>query len=214
MPIVAEFGPDVQEYAEYGKEHTCHRPESCPICQAIGQMIGHGYYWRKPKGLERCWVIRVKRWKCKACGHTVGAVPSFLLFFRHYLLEIIQSVVVGRFELEYSWAATFLGCADEGGTPVMRTMQRWCGGLTAHALEWLGAMETTMAEQDSQSAWLDAQGEAGRMRNPAQALLRGSLHLLAWAKGRWREVERFVLNDRLRFLWYWGNWRLGLSRLV
>jgi hypothetical protein len=213
MPIVAEFGPDVQEYVEYEKEHTCHRPESCPICQAIGQMIGHGYYWRKPKGLGQCWILRVKRWKCKACGHTVGAVPSFLLFFRHYLLSVIQGVVVGRFETGYSWAETVVGCSDDG-VPTLRTMQRWCAGLAEHAVEWVGAMEKTMAEQDSQSEWLDPQGEAGRMRNPAQALLRGSLHLLAWAKGRWREVERFVLNDRLRFLWYWGNQRLGLSRLV
>ena len=50
-------------------------------------MIGHGYYVRKPKDLEKGWVLWVKRWKCKACGHTVGAVPSFLLFHRHYLIS-------------------------------------------------------------------------------------------------------------------------------
>jgi hypothetical protein len=140
-------------------------------------------------------------------------VPAFLLFYRHYVLEIIQSVVVGRFELGHSWTATVLWYSDEGA-PAVRTMQRWCVSFAEHAPEWLGVVEKSMAEQDSRSEWLDAQGEAGRMRDPAQALLCASLHFLAWAKGRWREVERYSLNDRLRFLWYWGNWRAGFSRLV
>jgi hypothetical protein len=44
--------------------------------------------------------------------------------------------------------------------------------------------------------------------------LQACIHLWAWAKGRWREVEDFVLNDRLRFLWYWGNRQAGLTRLT
>ena len=213
MPIVAEFGPDVQEYVEFGKECSCPRPGNCPICGASGQIVGHGYYVRKPKGWDRGWVIRVKRWKCKVCKHTVGAVPTFLLFFRHYLLEIIQSVVVGRFELGHSWTEAVVWSSNEG-TPALRTMQRWCVSFAGQASEWLGAVEETLAEQDSRSEWLDPQGEALGMRSAPQALLRASLHFLAWAKGRWREVESFVLDDRLRFLWYWGNRRAGLSRLV
>lgn len=213
MPIVAETGPSVQEYIELELERHCPLPESCTHCGVKGQMVGHGYYGRKPKGLGRCWLMRVKRWKCKACGKTVGAVPTFLLFFRHYLLEIIQSVVVGRFELGYSWTATVLGCSDEG-VPTLRTIQRWCVSLGKHAPDWIGAMEKSMAEQDSRSEWLDPQGEAGQMNSPEQALLRASLHFLAWAKGHWREMERYVLNDRLRFLWYWGNRQFGLPRLV
>jgi len=212
MPIVAEFGPDVQEYVEFGKECACPRPGSCPHCGAAGQMVGHGYYKRKPKGLGQCWLLRVKRWKCKVCGKTVGAVPSFLLFFRHYLLEILQSVVVGRFETGYSWAETVMWCSEDG-VPALRPMQRWCVSFGEHALEWLGVVEKTLSEQDSRSEWLDAQGEAVGMRSVPQALLRASLHLLAWAKGRWREVQGFVLKDRLRFLWYWGN-RQGIPRLA
>jgi hypothetical protein len=176
-------------------------------------MIAHGYYLRKPKDLGKGWVIRIRRWKCKACGKTVGAVPSFLLFFRHYLLDVIQSVVVQRYELGSSWAGLVWACSDEG-LPAVRTMQRWCGGLAERTPQWLGAMEKTLAEHDSRSAWLDPQGEAGQMRHPAQALLVASLHFLAWAKGRWREMAHYGLNNRLRFLWYWGNRRAGLPRLV
>jgi hypothetical protein len=143
-------------------------------------MIGHGYYGRKPKDLAGCWGIRIKRWKCKACGKTVGAVPSFLLFFRHYLLSVIERVWVKRYELDGSWAEVRLACSDEDA-PALRTMQRWCVGLAEQAPEWLGVIEKTLAEQDSRSEWLDAQGEAGQMGCPAQALLHASLHFLAWA---------------------------------
>jgi hypothetical protein len=176
-------------------------------------MIGHGYYRRKPKGLECCWIIRVKRWKCKACGKTVGAVPSFLLFFRHYLLAVIQEVIVRRYEMGSSWSGIVVWCSCEG-VPALRSMQRWCVRFGEQAGEWLRMVEATLSAQQSSSAWLDPQGEALAMHSLPQALLGASLYLLAWAKGRWREVENFVLNDRLRFLWYWGNRQHALSRLA
>jgi hypothetical protein len=213
MPIVAEFGRDVEEYIEFDKQHACPRPENCPICGAVGQMIGHGYYLRKPKGLEKGWVLWVKRWKCKACGHTVGAVPSFLLFYRHYLLSVIHLVLGWRFESGYSWPQLNKHVSDDG-IPALRTTQRWCGGFAEHALAWLEMVEKTLSEQDSRAAWLDAQGEALGIYSEPQALLRASLYLLSWAKGRWREVEGFVLNDRLRWLWVWGTRQGGFSRLA
>ncbi|MFM8321300.1 MAG: DUF6431 domain-containing protein, partial [Chloroflexota bacterium] len=44
-------------------------------------------------------VIRVKRWRCQACGRTFSSLPSFVLAYRHYLVEVIQPVLVGRLEL-------------------------------------------------------------------------------------------------------------------
>jgi len=213
MPIVVDFGPDEEEYIEFDKQQACLRPDSCLNCGAVGQMIGHGYYKRKPKGLEKGLVLWVKRWKCKACGRTVGAVPSFMLFYRHYLLSVIHLVVGWRFESGYSWSQLDEQVSDDG-VPVRRTMQRWCGRFAECALAWLGAVEKKLAEQDSRAAWLDAQGESLEIQGEPQALLRVSLYLLSWAKGRWREVEHFGLNDRLRWLWFWGNWQAGLTRLA
>jgi hypothetical protein len=213
MPIVAEFGPGVEEYIEFDKQYSCPRPGDCPICGAAGQMIGHGYYLRKPKGLEKGYVLWVKRWKCKACGHTVGAVPSFLLFYRHYLLSVIHLVLGWRFDGGYSWSQLNQHVSEDG-VPAVRTMQRWCGRFVEYALVWLEAVEKMLAEQDSRAAWLDAQGEALEMQGEPQALLRVSLYLLSWAKGRWREIESFGLNDRLRLLWYWGTRQGGFSRLA
>ena len=171
MPIVAEAGPSAQEYIELNLEQHIQRPEGCLSCLVQGEMIGHGYYIRNPKDLGRGWVLRVKRWKCQARGKPVGAVPSFLLFYRHYLLAVIQAVVVRRFELCGSWANVTLYCVDEG-VPALRTMQRWCGRLAEQAPEWLGVLEKVLAEQDSTSEWLNPQGEAGQKSSSAQALLR------------------------------------------
>lgn len=217
MPvIVADFGPDVQEYAEFGKERGCPVPGGCPYCLAIGQICGHGYYVRKPKGLGVGYVIRVKRWRCKVCRKTFGCLPSFLLPFRHYLVAVMQPVFEGRMEQGYSWKQVQELCSDQG-TPALRTIQRWCKALEEHAPEWLAEANRTLAQQDSQSPWLDAtqaaQGRLAPVLQGGQALLQVSLHLLAWGKTRWRELAGYGLNERLRFLWHWGAGR-GLPRLA
>ena len=74
-------------------------------------------------------------------------------------------------------------------------------------------MQTFLAQQDSSSSWLDPQGEAPQAANVVTALLTASLHLLAWAKMQWLELEGYGLNDRFRFLGLWGNGR-GLGRLI
>ena len=213
MPIVIEAGSNVQRYIWFGLAQAGERPGGCVQCGAVGQMVGHGYYRRKPKGVPPCWVIQIKRWKCKQCGKTVGAVPSCLLFYRHYVLEVIQEVLVGRSERGYSWSEMVDQCGAEGA-PGRRTMQRWCEGLDQQAPGWLGVIEKTLAEQNSGSEWLDVQGEVLRTGTAAQALLHASLHLLAWAKERWQEIASYGLNDRLRFLWFWGNRRAGQQRLI
>jgi hypothetical protein len=43
--------------------------------------------------------------------------------------------------------------------------------------------------------------------------LHAALHLLAWAKTRWANVQDYGWNDRLRFLWHWGAGQ-GLGRLI
>ena len=40
-----------------------------------------------------------------------------------------------------------------------RTMQRWCGLFVEQASRWLGAVQATLAQQDSRSPWLDPHGE-------------------------------------------------------
>jgi hypothetical protein len=139
-------------------------------------------------------------------------LPDFLLAHRHYLVESIQGVLSARVEGEKSWAKVEAGCA-EGGTPALRTMQRWDASFAEQAPHWLGRVQETLAAQDPGSLWLEPQGEAAKARSPAQALLGAILHLLAWAKTQWTQLAGYGWNDRLRFLWLWGSGQ-GLGRLV
>ena len=98
MPIITDFGPAVQDYLAHFDAIAFPRPEQCPCCGTSHTFIGHGFYPRKPKDQAQVYRIWLKRWFCKACHTTLSLLPSFLLRFRHYLLGVIQQVVVARFE--------------------------------------------------------------------------------------------------------------------
>ncbi len=210
--IVVDMGWDVQEYAQQGRQHPGLRPIRCMGCGAENSLVGHGYYRRKPKGLRQGYVVWIKRWRCKVCQRTTSVLPNFLLSFRHYLLAVIQTGLVVRFEQQKSWGRVKEQSSEEG-IPALRTLQRWCCSFAGLAAIWLGAVQAVLAQQDSRSAWLDPQGEALQAKNPAVALLAACLHLLAWAKTQWMELAEYGWNDRLRFLWLWGSSQ-SLGRLV
>jgi hypothetical protein len=212
MVIVTEFGCLVHEYVEYCSGLVFPRPSECPHCRVVDQFIGHGFYERKALSPTQVYVLRIKRWYCTACARTVSLLPSFLLRFRHYLLDVIQSVVILRFEDRASWAQVARRCAVDGA-PSSRTIGRWCDSFAEHAWVWWAAVQQTLAYQDAASPLLDPLGEAAGPSDAPRALLQAALHLLAWAKTRWPELATYGLADRLRFLWHWGAGR-GLGRLI
>jgi hypothetical protein len=213
MVIVTEFGCLVHEYVEGCSGLVFPRPNECPQCRVVDALIGHGFYERKALSPTQVYVLRIKRWYCKACQRTISLLPSLLLRFRHYLLEVIQLVVVTRFEDGASWARVARRCAADGA-PSARTMRRWCESLAEHASTWLAAVQQTLAEHDTASPLLDPLGESAGPRDaPPRALLQATLPLLAWAKTQWPALVGYGLADRLRFLWHWGAGR-GLGRLI
>jgi hypothetical protein len=214
MPIILDFGGTVQDYADVARfeQIIFPRPERCPCCGRAHTFIGHGFYPRKPKDQPQVYRIWIKRWFCKGCHTTLSVLPSFLLRFRHYLLVVIQQVVIARFEDKASWHALERQCAPDG-LPSLRTMGRWCQSFGEQAAAWWAAVQATLASQDSASPALDPLGPAAGPLDAPCALLHAAMHLLAWAKTRWPEVVGYGLKDRLRFLWHWGFGR-GLVRLV
>lgn len=212
MVIVTEFNCSVSTYLTQFEQLVFPRPTTCPHCQANHSFIGHGFYPRKPLDAQQAYRIRIKRWCCTVCQRTVSLLPSFLLSFRHYLLAVIQAVVVARYEAAAWWRQVANRCGTNG-VPSSRTIKRWCQSFATRAATWLSEIEQTLAQHDPALPVLDALGpNAGRL-DPPQALLSASLHLLAWAKTQWPELAAYGLNDRLRFLWHWGQAR-GLKRLV
>jgi hypothetical protein len=212
MVIVTDFGRDVQAYVDDFDRLCFPRPQVCLHCQAVDALIGHGYYQRKPLDLQRAYLIRIKRWYCKRCQRTLSLLPSFLLCFRHYLLEVIHQVVVARFEVLASWSQVLQRCTRHQA-PSERTVKRWCRSFAEQACDWLAAVQQTLAKHDATLPLLDALGEATKPQGRACALLQAATHLLAWAKTRWADVIHYGLNDRLRFLWHWG-YAQGLQRLI
>ncbi len=212
MVIVTDFRCPVHEYAEQVCQFEFPRPNRCPHCNELDVLIGHGFYVRKALGLAQVYVIRIKRWYCKACERTVSMLPSFLLRFRWYLVAVIQSSVIARFEQGASWASLSRSSTVEGG-PSARTIRRWCESLAQQAPVWWAMVQHTLAQHDPASPALDPLGErAGPVEMP-KALLHAMLHLLAWAKTCWAEVARYGLDERLSFLWQWGHGQ-GLGRLI
>ena len=212
MVIVTEFGCLVHEYVEGCSGLVFPRPHECPQCRVADTLIGHGFYERKALSPTQVYVLRIKRWYCTACQRTVSLLPSFLLRFRHYLLDVIQSVVILRFEDSTSWAQVARRCAV-AGAPSSRTIHRWCDSLADHAWVWWAAVQQTLAQQDAASPLLDPIGKSAGPRDAPRALLQATLHLLAWAKTQWSALADYGLADRFRFLWHWGTGR-GLGRLV
>lgn len=210
--IVTDFGEDVQAYLDQFEQLNFPRPTVCLVCQVVGRMIGHGFYPRKALAVAQVYGVLIKRWICDACHHTVALLPSFLLPYRHYLLAVIQTVVLTRFEERATWAQVAQQCSvNEAPSP--RTIGRWCEAFADHAATWWTAVQQTLAEHDAGSPMLDPLGESAGPRDPPRALLHAALHLLAWAQTRWTELADYGLKDRFRFLWHWGASR-GLGRLI
>jgi hypothetical protein len=211
--IVTDFGDDVHTYLDQSAHLDFPRPAACLVCQVVGRMIGHGFYRRKALvAAGQAYRVPIKRWICDACHHTVALLPSFLLPYRHYLLAVIQAVVITRFEDSATWAQGAQRCSvNEAPSP--RTIGRWCDTFAEHAATWWAAVQQTLAEHDAGSPMLDPLGEAAGPRDTPRALLHAALHLLAWAKTRWTELAHYGLKDRFRFLWHWGASH-GLGRLI
>jgi len=212
VPIILDFGCAVQDYIAHFEQIIFPRPERCPSCGTPHVFIGHGFYPRKPKDQAQVYRIWIKRWFCKACHTTLSLLPSFLLRFRHYLLAVIQQVVVVRFEDNASWQATERQCAPDG-LPSLRTIGRWCRAFAKHAATWWAAVTVLLAQAAAASPALDPLGPAAGPQDAPRGLLHASLNLLAWAKAHWPEMADYGLKDRLPFLWHWGHSR-GLGRLV
>ncbi len=206
MQIVFVFEGNVNEYQTNYDQLDVLRPEQCPNCMMPGTLIGNGNYWRKPRDEVQVYRIQIRRWLCKACDKTVSLLPNFVFCGRWYLVETVSRVLESRFVNNASWQ----GMIDmQGEYPHLRTMQRWCSSFQQLALVWLLWIAKVLAEQDIQSEWL----EAGGGSNDAEKLLEAAMHLLAWAKSRWRELGKYGFKDWLHFLWVWG-WQQGLGRPV
>lgn len=88
MQIIHDFKISPVQYYQNGQDNDFPVIEKCPRCQ--DRMIKNGFYERAIITISRqTYIIFIRRYRCKYCGHTVSILPSFLLPFFQRSLEFI-----------------------------------------------------------------------------------------------------------------------------
>lgn len=89
MQIIHEFNLTVGEYAAKGQDNVFPCLECCPICKAQIPLKPHGFYQRFVVHKFKVYRIKIRRYKCLDCKRTISILPSFLLPYYQYSLEMI-----------------------------------------------------------------------------------------------------------------------------
>lgn len=180
MVIFAELGSDVESYVHQFSKIVFHRPDTCPNCGQPDKLIGHGSYPRHPCDSEHTFLIRVKRFLCNACRHTVSLLPSFCLPYRHYLAQTIEVVIVLRNQAVSSWNAIRQRFRPTD-LPSLTTCREWVAAFAKasplyldHLLRQLANWQLAPGRLELAVAAISAQSSAPRQ------LLAAVPHLLAW----------------------------------
>ena len=221
MLIVADFGSDVQTYQSRFSHLTFPPLRRCPYCAGTEQLVGHGSYPRHVCDEEKTFAIRIKRFLCTACRHTVSLLPSFCLPYRHYHTSTIQTVLSLRFETGTSWKAL---CErfSATGLPALSTARGWIAGFGQGSEVYLRALTHQLASWQLASGKLELAlaDISGLAKVPCQ-LIAAVPHLVAWL---WDKGLRIIEEGAgagyplgaarwLSTLWQWGH-GTKLGRLV
>jgi len=200
MPIIAHFDGDVQTYALSRWQPP--PPETCPLCQASAGFVGHGSYPRYVAEEPPSFQIAIPRLKCKACGHTFGVIPDFLVPGRHYSARLIHLVLSLRYQLNASRRAL---SNRFQGVPALSTCFAWVRVFAARAERWLHAVLRVLTRFDvgfDPLQWLVP--PMGQAHGPPRLLLE-LLPQLVVALGVTGEGRRVDVAKGLGQLLLWGQ---------
>ena len=91
------FGGSIQQYIEECSEESYrYRPSSCPQCDSVQRLAPHGFYSRTVVDVDLEWVIRVRRYLCRACRRTVSLLPEFVLPYLRFSTRLIGMFLKAR----------------------------------------------------------------------------------------------------------------------
>jgi hypothetical protein len=89
MQILHPFAGSVQQYLDQLDDRESPRPRHCPQCQAKHPLTAYGFYSRTIIDAVFDGPIRVRRYLCEACHHTVSLLPEFALPYLRSSLAVI-----------------------------------------------------------------------------------------------------------------------------
>ena len=107
--------------------------------------MGHGSYTRYAGGDDASHRLPIPRFRCRACGHTFGILPSFLVPHRHYSTPLIQRILALLHQLGLSRRQME---ARFQGVPALSTCLAWSRSFRAGAHLWLRALLGSLARFD------------------------------------------------------------------
>lgn len=95
------FGISVDEYVERGMNNDFPEIERCPHCKGRIRLARHGFYWRNVITAAKQYRLPICRLVCPSCRKTVSLLPSFLLPYFQYTVDVIleklhKSLVYGK----------------------------------------------------------------------------------------------------------------------
>lgn len=93
MQVLVRFPGNPESYVNSGAERHMTPPSPCPHCESLRRLRLLGYYERfittTTGALER---MKVRRFRCRDCRHTVSLLPNFCLSYR-----LVRGESVARF---------------------------------------------------------------------------------------------------------------------
>jgi hypothetical protein len=97
MQILHLFAGSVQQYLDQLDDWESPRPRYCPQCSAKQPLTAHGFYIRTIVDAAFDGAIRIRRYLCKACHHTVSLLPEFALPYLRSSLAVIAWRLMAHF---------------------------------------------------------------------------------------------------------------------
>jgi transposase-like protein len=88
---VHNFEITPREYSSRGKNNLFPDFYKCsnPKCSYQDRLWRNGFYRRNVIWFDAIYTIFVQRYRCPVCGHTVSALPTFVLPYYQYALAVI-----------------------------------------------------------------------------------------------------------------------------
>ncbi len=102
MIVSFDFGIDLKEYANRGKNNSFPMLDCCPKCKCIshGNLHRNGYYWRFGITKDITIKIPICRIRCLNCRVSISILPDFLIpYFQHTIrtvLDLMQDLIQKR----------------------------------------------------------------------------------------------------------------------
>lgn len=148
MVIVQHYPGTVNQYVaatEHSLTGILALPDRCPHpqCQAPDSLIRWGSYQRGALLLDEVCLIRVQRLRCKVCGRSHSLLPDFLHPNRHYVIALLQNVVLLYLIEGYGLPRVLASLSDRRaapnsvGGPARSTVREWIRSFAYGAGELL-----------------------------------------------------------------------------